>query len=68
MVKNSKKNKTEIKKTLNNPKKDDKSGYVVAAGLFIGLGIGFLTGNLVGWTCLGLGIGFIAVIFLKKYI
>jgi hypothetical protein len=46
-------------------KKEDKAGLFIPAGLFIGLGLGFLLGNLVAWLFLGLGIGFIAMTVAK---
>jgi hypothetical protein len=53
-------------------KKEDKKGagaLFIPAGLFIGMGIGFLTGNLVSWMMLGLGFGFLLfalTLILKK--
>jgi hypothetical protein len=46
-------------------KKDDRSGFFVPAGIFLGMGIGFLTGNLVGWLFVGLGTGFLAMALIK---
>lgn len=45
---------------------DDRSGLAIPAGLFIGLGIGFITGELVAWLFIGLGAGFIGMLFMKK--
>ena len=42
-------------------KKDDRSGLFIPAGLFIGMGIGFFTNQLVGGIFLGLGFGFLAM-------
>lgn len=52
-------------------KKDKKGigGLFIPAGLFIGMGIGFLTDSLVAWMFIGLGIGFALFaisLFLKK--
>ncbi len=49
-------------------KKNDAAGIFVPAGLLIGMGVGFLLGNLVAWLFLGLGLGFLtmALIKLKK--
>lgn len=50
-------------------KKDDATGLAIPAGLFIGMGIGFLTGSLVAWMFIGLGAGFLFMllaILLKK--
>jgi hypothetical protein len=41
-----------------NKKDSDNSGVLVPAGLLIGIGIGFLLGNLPAWTLIGLGTGF----------
>jgi hypothetical protein len=46
-------------------KKNDRSGIFIPAGLFIGMGLGFLLGNLVGWLFLGLGIGFVGMAVTK---
>jgi predicted ABC-type sugar transport system permease subunit len=40
-------------------KKNYPEGLAIPAGLFIGMGIGFLTGNLVAWMFIGLGVGFL---------
>ena len=41
--------------------KEDNSGLFIPAGLFIGMGIGFMTGNLVSWLFIGLGAGFVGM-------
>jgi hypothetical protein len=48
--------------------KDNQSGLFIPAGLFIGMGIGFITNQLVGGVFLGLGAGFLgmALFRLKK--
>jgi len=52
--------------------KDDKNmgALFIPAGILIGFGIGFLTGNLPAWMFIGLGAGFlgfaITYIFKKK--
>jgi predicted histidine transporter YuiF (NhaC family) len=51
------------------PKKGKRKGagaLFIPGGLFIGMGIGFATGNLVAWLFIGLGVGFLlfAVIML----
>jgi high-affinity Fe2+/Pb2+ permease len=38
--------------------KDKPEGLFIPAGVIIGLGVGFLTGNIVAWLLIGLGIGF----------
>ena len=47
-------------------KKDDRSGIFIPAGLFLGLGMGFILGNLVGWMFLGMGLGFLGMALSKK--
>ncbi len=53
-------------KTAN--KKRDNGALFIPAGLFIGIGLGFLVGNIPGGTMLGLGIGFLgfAIASMKK--
>ncbi len=46
-------------------KNDDRSGLAIPAGLFIGLGIGLITGEVAGFLLLGLGFGFL-IMFLSK--
>jgi hypothetical protein len=47
-------------------KKKDDSGVLIPAGLLMGIGIGFLTGQIPAWTLIGLGAGFLAMFILKK--
>lgn len=47
-------------------KKDDKEGLFIPAGLFIGLGLGFLFDQIVAGVMLGLGLGFLAMALLKN--
>ncbi len=43
------------------------SGWIiVAASLFIGIGIGMSVGNVGAWTLIGLGAGFLAKYLLSK--
>lgn len=41
-------------------KNEDPSNYLFIGCLFIGMGIGFWFGNLVVWTLLGIGVGFLS--------
>ena len=41
------------------------SGLAIPAGLFIGMGLGFLTDNLVAGIFLGLGGGFLVMIIVR---
>jgi asparagine N-glycosylation enzyme membrane subunit Stt3 len=54
------------KKSTTSDKKMKKEGLFVPAGIFLGLGLGFLLGNLVGWMFLGLGAGFLTMALLRK--
>lgn len=48
-------------------KKDDKSGWAIPAGLFIGIGVGLITNQVAGFTLIGLGAGFlVAYLFRNK--
>ncbi|MBN2423159.1 hypothetical protein JXB41_08100 [Candidatus Woesearchaeota archaeon] len=49
---------------MKNKKSKDKdvSGLFIPAGLFIGMGIGFITNKLVGGMFIGLGCGFLAMV------
>ena len=46
-------------------KKNGIEGIAIPAGLFIGMGIGFLTGSLVAWLFIGLGAGFAFMILAR---
>lgn len=35
------------------------AGLFIPAGLFIGMGVGFLTNNTVSWMFIGMGVGFL---------
>lgn len=45
---------------------EDSRGLFIPAGLFIGMGIGFITNQLIGGILLGLGFGFLGIILTKK--
>lgn len=47
-------------------KKNDKSNWLVAAGLFIGLGTGILTGQIWGYTLIGFGLGLLATYLISR--
>lgn len=38
---------------------DDRSGLFLPAGIFIGMGVGFIMNQLVGGLFVGLGVGFL---------
>ncbi len=52
----------------NKKTKGDPSGLAIPAGLFIGMGLGFLLGDFVAWMFLGLGIGFLAMLIAHAYL
>lgn len=43
-------------------KNKDRFGLAIPAGLFIGMGLGFLLGNLVAWMFIGMGAGFLVAL------
>ena len=45
---------------------EDFGGLFVPAGLFVGMGIGFITDQLVGGLFLGLGLGFLGMALTRK--
>lgn len=53
-------------KKIKKKSKDDRSGLFIPAGLFIGMGIGFITNQLVAGIFLGLGLGFFCMALAKK--
>lgn len=46
----------------NKKEKDNPFGLAIPAGLFLGMGVGFLTDNFVAWLFIGLGAGFFAML------
>ena len=46
-------------------KRKGVSGVAIPAGLFIGMGIGFVTDELVGGLFIGLGVGFIIMLIAR---
>ena len=46
-------------------KKEDLSGLGIPAGLFMGMGVGFLINEVVAGLFLGLGTGFLLMILIK---
>jgi hypothetical protein len=42
-------------------KRKDENGLLIPAGIMIGLGIGFMTGNIPAWLFIGLGSGFVGM-------
>lgn len=44
---------------------DDRSGLFIPAGIFLGMGIGFIINQLVGGLFVGLGLGFFAMAIAK---
>lgn len=43
----------------------DESGLAIPAGLFIGIGVGFLLSDIVPWLFIGLGGGFLVMLISK---
>jgi hypothetical protein len=48
-----------VKRRMASIKKDDPSGLFIPAGLFLGMGLGFLYNNIPAGIFIGLGIGFV---------
>jgi hypothetical protein len=48
-------------------RKEDHSGIFIPAGLLIGIGIGFLTGQVPAGTLIGLGAGFLLMALVKLF-
>ena len=46
-------------------KKEDLSALSIPAGLFVGMGVGFMVNKLVGGLFIGLGAGFLLMIIIK---
>lgn len=47
---------------------EDKKDWFIPAGMFIGLGIGIITGHVAGYLIVGFGVGFLitALLSLRK--
>jgi len=45
---------------------EDKSDWFIPAGMFIGLGVGFITGQIVGYLLIGFGAGFLVTALLAR--
>lgn len=54
-----------MKKGEKKEKREDLAGLAVPAGIFIGMGLGFLYGPLVAGFFIGLGVGFLVMMILK---
>lgn len=52
-------------KSKKNVDKEDHSGLFIPGGIFIGMGIGFFTNQLVAGLFIGMGCGFIAMAIAK---
>ena len=48
-----------VKKTLEKKKKEEFGALFIPAGIFLGMGFGFLFGDLVAGLFIGMGIGFL---------
>ena len=46
-------------------KRKGVTGLAIPAGLFIGMGVGFLIGNITAGVLLGMGVGFLLMIILR---
>ena len=57
---------TRIQNKIMAKKKDEFDKFAIPAGLFIGIGVGLLTGQVAGYTMIGLGFGFLVSFFGKR--
>jgi hypothetical protein len=48
-------------------KKEEPEGLAIPAGLFIGMGVGFITGDFVAWMFIGLGAGFLFMLLSNAF-
>jgi len=46
--------------------KHDKNNWLIAAGLFIGLGIGLITGQIWGCVLIGFGLGLLVAYLISR--
>ena len=46
-------------------KKDEKGEYAFLGCMFIGVGIGYLIGNFLAGASIGMGVGFLSILFFK---
>ena len=54
------------KKSKKSKSKKQDTDFLIPAGILIGMGVGFLTGNLVAWMFIGLGCGFLATFLANR--
>lgn len=47
------------KETRKRREEDSPGGLFIPAGVLTGMGVGFMTENLIGWLFIGLGVGFL---------
>ena len=47
-------------------KKDEKGEYAFVGCMFIGVGIGYLIGNFLAGASIGMGVGFLSRLFIKR--
>lgn len=53
------------KTILNTKSHRSGAGALIPGGLLLGMGTGFIVGNIPGWMFLGLGLGFVAFAIIK---
>ena len=54
-----------LKKTHKSIQRKDAAELAIPAGLFLGLGTGFIVGQIVGGVLVGLGFGFLLLMIIK---
>lgn len=60
-----KKSKHKHQHKLSVKRRDNRSALFIPAGLFIGMGIGYLQNNFLAWLFIGMGVGFVIFAILK---
>ena len=54
-----------VKKTYKNIQRKDAAELTIPAGLFLGIGIGLIYGQVAGGVLIGLGLGFLLLMIIK---
>jgi proteasome assembly chaperone (PAC2) family protein len=56
-----------VRKETKKRKKDNNGGVLFAAGMFLGIGVGLLTGEVAAFTLMGMAIGFLLMWFSPRW-
>ena len=55
-----------VKKNKVSKKKEDHAGMLFLVGMFLGIGIGLLTGHIAAFTLIGIAVGFLMKYYAKR--